>query len=64
MALKLIVNKGLRHLRKVNTLNSKIHNGKQNPVENNKNKYKKHVACSLGHNLVYVDDKFSKLFRS
>ena len=62
MALKLIVNKGLRHLRKENTLNSKIQ--KQNPVENNKNKYKKHVACSLGHNLVYVDDKFSKLFRS
>ena len=64
MALKLIVNKGLRYLRKVNTLNSKIQYGKQNPVENNRNKYKKHVACSLGYKLVYVDDKFSKPFRS
>ena len=49
MALKLTVNKGLRFLRKVNTLNSKIQYGKQNPVENNRNKYKKHVACSLGY---------------
>ena len=35
-------------------------NGKQNRNESFTNKYKKHVACSYGYKLVYVDDKFSK----
>ena len=37
---------------------------KQNPSESYTNKYQKHVACSYGHKLVCVDDKFSKLFKS
>ena len=35
-------------------------NGKQNRNESYTNKYQKHVACSYGYKLVYVDDKFSK----
>ena len=38
--------------------------GKQNLDESYTNKYQKHVACSYGYNLVWVDDKFSKPFRS
>ena len=33
-------------------------NGKQNPNQSYANKYQKHVACSYGYKLVYVDDKF------
>ena len=39
-------------------------NGKQNPEESYTNKYQKHVACSYGYKLVYVDDKFSKNFKT
>ena len=39
-------------------------NGKQNPDESYKNKYRKHVACSYGYKLVYVDDKLRKPFNS
>ena len=39
-------------------------NGKQNPDETYTNKYQKHVACSCGYKLVYVDDEFSKPFKS
>ena len=35
-------------------------NRKQNPNESYTNKYQKHVACSYGHKLVCVDDKFTK----
>ena len=37
-------------------------NGKQNPEESQNNK--KHVACSYGYELICVDDKFSKPFKS
>ena len=33
-------------------------NGKQNPNQSYANKYQKHVACSYGYKLVYIDDKF------
>ena len=39
-------------------------NGKENPNESYTNKYQKHVACSYGYELVYVDDKFSNPFKS
>ena len=39
-------------------------NGKQNPNESCTNKYQKHVACSYDYELVCVDDKFSKPFKS
>ena len=39
-------------------------NEKQNPNESYTNKYQKHVACSHGYKLIYVDDKFSKPFKS
>ena len=39
-------------------------NGKQNPNESSTNKYQKYDACSYGYNLVCVDDKFSKPFKS
>ena len=38
--------------------------GKQNPNESYTNKYQKHVAYSYGYKLVWVDDKFSKAFKS
>ena len=38
-------------------------NGKQNPNEFYTNKCQKHVACSYGYKLVYVDDKFSNPFK-
>ena len=38
-------------------------NGKQNPNESCTNKYKKHVACSYGYQLVCIDNKFSKSFK-
>ena len=36
------------------------HNGKQNPNESQTNKYQKHVGCSYGYKLVYVNDKFTQ----
>ena len=39
-------------------------NGKQNPDEPYTNKYQKHLACSYGYKLVYIDDRFSKPFKS
>ena len=39
-------------------------NEKQNPDESYTNKYQKHVGCSYGYKLIYVDDKFSKPFKS
>ena len=39
-------------------------NGKQNAGESYTSKYQKHVACSYGYKLVFVDDKFSKPFKS
>ena len=38
-------------------------NGKQNPEESYTSKYQKHIACSYGYKLVFVDDKFNKPFR-
>ena len=37
---------------------------KQNPNESSTNKYEKHVDCSYDCKLIYVDDKFSKRFKS
>ena len=34
---------------------------KQNPNESYTNKYQKHVACSYGYKLLFVDYKFSRL---
>ena len=39
-------------------------NRKQKPNQSYTNKYQKHAACSYGHKLVSVDDKFSKPFKS
>ena len=39
-------------------------NGKENPEESYTNKYQKHTACSYGDKLLYVDDKFSNLFKA
>ena len=39
-------------------------NGKQSPNESYTNKYQKDIACSYVYKLVYVDDKFSKPFKS
>ena len=39
-------------------------NGKKNPDECYSNIYQKHVACSYGCKLIYVDDKFSNPFKS
>ena len=39
-------------------------NGKKNPLDFYTNKHQKHVACSYGYKLVFVDDKFSKPFES
>ena len=39
-------------------------NGKQSPEESYMNKYKKYVPWSYGYKLVWVDDKFSKYFKS
>ena len=38
--------------------------GKQNPEESYTNKYQKHIACSYGYELVCVDNKFSKPFKT
>ena len=38
--------------------------GKQNQSESYTNEYQKHVACSYGYNIVCVDNKFSKRFKS
>ena len=37
-------------------------NGKQNPNECYTNKFQKHIACSYGYKLVFLDDQFSKVF--
>ena len=39
-------------------------NGKQNSEESYKNKYQKYIACSYGYKLAFVDDKFSRLFKT
>ena len=39
-------------------------NGKQNLEESYSKKYQKHITCSYGHELVCVDDKFRKPFKS
>ena len=39
-------------------------NEKESQEESYTNKYQKHIACSYGYKLVYVDDKFSKLFKT
>ena len=39
-------------------------NGKQNSKESYINKYQKHIACSYGCKLVYVDGKFSTPFKT
>ena len=39
-------------------------NRKQIAEEFYTNKYKKHIACSYGYKLVYVDDNFSKSFKT
>ena len=39
-------------------------NRKQNPEEPYTNKYQKYIACSYGYKLPYVDDKFSKSFKT
>ena len=38
-------------------------NGNQNQEEFYTNKYHKHIACSYGYKLVFVDDKCSKSFK-
>ena len=37
-------------------------NEKQNPEETYTDKYQKHIACSYDYKLVFVDNKFTKLF--
>ena len=39
-------------------------NRKQNPNESYTNNYQKYAPCSYGYKLVYVDDNFSKYFKS
>ena len=39
-------------------------NGKQNLNESYTNKHQKHIACIYGYKLIFVDDKFSKPFKS
>ena len=39
-------------------------NGKQNPEKSYTNKYQKHIACSYGYKLVFVDEKFRKSFNT
>ena len=39
-------------------------NGQKNPEESYTNKYQKHITCSYGYKLVYVVNKFSKLFET
>ena len=38
-------------------------NGKQNPEESYTNKYQKHIACSYGYKLVYINDSLVSLLR-
>ena len=38
-------------------------NWKRNPEKSYTNKYQKHIACSCGYKVVYVDDKISKPFK-
>ena len=39
-------------------------NGRQNSDESYTNRHQKHVACSFDYQLVCIDDKFSKPFKS
>ena len=39
-------------------------NGKQNSKESYRKKYQKRIACSYGYKLVFVNDKFSKSFKT
>ena len=39
-------------------------NRKQIAEEFYTNKYQKHIACSYGYKIVYVDDNFSKSFKT
>ena len=39
-------------------------NRKQNPEECYRNKCQKHISCSYGYKLVYIDDKFSNPFKT
>ena len=39
-------------------------NGKQKANESYTNKYQKHVACSYGYELAFVDDKLSQSLKS
>ena len=39
-------------------------NGEQTRKESYTNKYKKHMACSCAQQLVCVDDKFNKPFKT
>ena len=40
------------------------YNGNENPKEPYTRKYQKHIACSYGYNLVCVDGKCSKPFKT
>ena len=39
-------------------------NEKQSPNESHTNKHQKHIVCSYGYKLAWVDDTFSKPFKS
>ena len=39
-------------------------NGKQNQNESHTSKCQKHICCGYGYKLVFVDDKFSKPFKT
>ena len=39
-------------------------NENKNPEESYNNKYQNHVRCGYGYKWVFVDDQFSKLFKS
>ena len=39
-------------------------NGNQNPEKSHTNKYQKDIACSYGYQLVCVDNKFSKPYKT
>ena len=55
--LRLMVSKGLRCLKKLNLLDSKLFEENLNPDEPYMSKYQKRVACSYGY------DKLSKPFK-
>ena len=43
---------------------SQKNNGKQNPEESYINKYQKHIACSYCYQIVCLDHKFIKPFKT